>query len=238
MQSHKVYGVGKAWKNTVKLAATWESWSTHLPPSATSLELFSHFPPLIQLLVTARVHCVPLQTHFWSDVPKVWGEKPRMSLSRWDMEVEGGECRGAMIFFPIPCFPYRSLIFPSSISVSITFRSNLWASRLTAPIPTRLHPVTVKSWLIDKSLIRRDMFSLLKSTYYQLFRHTSLSPPLTWQVKAEPEWLCAPARKQTQKHSHTIYAGISAREETHSDNTFFNPHMDRCNRKKTRCAFL
>lgn len=74
-------------RNIPKLAATWESWSTQVPQSATSSELFSHFPLLIQLLVTGS-QCSTPHT-FWVWHPRAV-RKSYTSLSRCE-EMMGRE---------------------------------------------------------------------------------------------------------------------------------------------------
>lgn len=136
-------------RNIPKLAATWESWSTQVPQSATSSELFSHFPLLIQLLVTGS-QCSTPHT-FWVWHPRAV-RKSYTSLSRCE-EMMGREESNS--FLPAFSLPYLSI------------PSFLCFFHPSPPCRVHQHPMTGSSGLIDKWLIRRDMFSLLKSTYYQ-----------------------------------------------------------------------
>lgn len=83
-------------------------------------------------------------------------------------------------FSPLPLFhPFPSISCPSAFK----------------------HPMTGRSGLMDRRLIRRDMFSLLKSTYYQLFTGTARPfprPCRSWGLRA-----FSPAHKQSHKHIQT-----------------------------------
>ena len=183
----------------MKLAATWESLSTQLPPSATSSELFSHFPPLIQLLVTAWVHSVPLQTCFGCDVPEVWGEKPCMSLSRWVEEVEekGRQSDFYQLLYITSYIPFMSSP-PSILS-------------MFGPLAPQ-HPPSVQwqggpDWLTGRSSAGTcsAYWNLLIINYSATHLSYSLSATTLWQVEERlNESLSGCGRLHTNKQNNTL----------------------------------
>lgn len=64
-------------------------------------------------------------------------------------------------------------------------------------------PMTGGVQLIDRSLIRRDVFGLLKSTYYQLFTDTPLSASWSYDNMAG-RGRASSSVAHANKHTHTL----------------------------------
>ena len=160
-----------------------------MPPSATSSELFNHFPPLIQLLVKGS-QCSTADM-FWLDVPEVRRRKLCLSLSRCE-EVAGR----------------RTALFLSTTHTSRPHLSVL-LSPLFYPFPPSLvhqHQSTqwqrgLDWWTAGSSGGTCSAYwNLLIINYSQAHLGLPLIPLTVWQVETErvPQWLaCTQTKPQT-----------------------------------------
>lgn len=125
--THTAYTNTQSLQSWEGLAATWESWSTQLPPSAVSSELFSHFP-LIQLLVAARVH-----------------RGLRRNTMHESLQVSGGGDGRGWLIHTNPPIPLHLFILTSVLHPPLSIPFQVWSISISAPP----RPVTgrVQNWL-------------------------------------------------------------------------------------------